>query len=84
MTTNKAAPEALMQELHAKVVESLLEAIKPNAKGEYNAAAISAAIRMLKDNGIEAARGTNKTIERLAERLPTRFDDDGDETHAAQ
>lgn len=84
MTTSKAASEQLMQELHSKVVESLIEAIKPNAEGEYNAAAINAAIRMLKDNGIEVARGTNKAIERLASRLPTTFDDDGDETHAVQ
>lgn len=81
---SKSATEEALQKLHKEVAETLTKAILPNAEGEYNAAAINAAIRFLKDNNIEVARGTNDAMEKLAKRLPTTFDDDEDATRAHQ
>jgi hypothetical protein len=83
---SKAASEESLQILHAKVCEALVEAIKPDpiiADGvvvghKPNAAALNVARQMLKDNGIQAVRAKGSAMDKLANSIPTTFDDDED------
>ena len=91
---SKSASEEALQLLHASLAEKLADAIKPQpivdrngevVGREYNAAALNAAIKFLKDNGIEVARGArNKGLEKLVKSLPTTFDDENDDVRLDQ
>jgi len=86
MSDSKAASEEALQLLHAKLAETLCHAIEPEpivVDGEIvgrklNAAALNVARQMLKDNGIQAARVANSPLDKLANRIPTTFDEDHD------
>lgn len=68
------ASEALLAELHNAVAKDLLSKI---STGEATAQELQAAIKFLKDNGIEASRETNPEMEKLAQTaLPPTFDDE--------
>lgn len=71
---SKAAPSELMELLHNKVAQELLERIQ---RGEATAADISNAIKFLKDNGIEARADRNPALNSLARQFPV-FDQDAD------
>jgi hypothetical protein len=59
--------------LHQEVAEALREKIRD---GSATAADISAAIKFLKDNGIEARVDKNPALKSLAETFPVFSDDD--------
>lgn len=63
----------VLQALHATVAQQLLERIK---SGEATAADFSAAIKFLKDNGIDSVPEANKDIQSLASQMPTFEDED--------
>lgn len=67
--SNKASFE-LLEALHSAVATDLLTKIQD---GTATAAEISAAIKFLKDNGVEAIATNNNNVSRLFEALP--FDD---------
>jgi hypothetical protein len=70
------ATEELLGSLHEAVANSLLTKVQ---SGEATPAEMSAAIRFLKDNNIEAVMGKgDSTLDRLAASLPT-FDEDDHE-----
>jgi carbamate kinase len=72
----KRATEELLGELHEAVASKLLEKVK---SGEATPAEISAAIKFLQNNGIEAVIGKGETsLDKLAAALPT-FDEDDHE-----
>lgn len=62
-----SASEETLGLLHTAVAEDLLNKIK---SGEATPAEISAAIKFLKDNGIEAAPVENSRTTQLANSLP--------------
>lgn len=61
------APKELLENLHRAVAEDLLDKIK---SGEATAAEISAAIKFLKDNGIEAIPSAGSPLGDLVDSLP--------------
>lgn len=61
------APKELLESLHQAVAEDLLGKIK---SGEASAAEISAAIKFLKDNGIEAIPASGSPLGDLVDSLP--------------
>lgn len=61
------APKELLESLHQAVAEDLLGKIK---SGEASAAEISAAIKFLKDNGIEAIPAAGSPLGDLVDSLP--------------
>lgn len=61
------APKELLENLHRAVAEDLLDKIK---SGEATAAEISAAIKFLKDNGIEAIPASGSPLGDLVDSLP--------------
>lgn len=61
------APKELLENLHRAVAEDLLDKIK---SGEATAAEISAAIKFLKDNGIEAIPNAGSPLGDLVDSLP--------------
>lgn len=62
-----AATEELLGRLHDAVASDLLSKIE---SGEATPAEISAAIKFLKDNGIEALPEENDTLKKLSSELP--------------
>lgn len=66
MTTKKASLSEL-EELHAAVARELTERIR---SGNAKPADIAAAIKFLKDNGIEAALADNSPMQQLIDTLP--------------
>jgi hypothetical protein len=62
----------LLGVLHEAVAKELLDRIR---SGEASAADISNAIKMLKDNGIEARPDKNAALQSLASQFPI-FDDE--------
>lgn len=71
------ASEELLGQLHEAVAKDLLRKVK---SGEATAQELSAAIKFLKDNGIEAVREQGDTLDKLAHALPD-FKDDEDYTY---
>lgn len=69
----KASPNE-MNELHAMIASELKARI---AGGEATTADLSAAIKFLKDNGVECDATTNAGVSSLAKEFPT-FDDPDD------
>ena len=69
---SERASEDLLGELHKLVAKDLTRRI---ASGEAGAAEINAAIKFLKDNGIEAKMTEDNHLGKLHNALPT-FDDD--------
>lgn len=67
------ASNDLLENLHNSVAQMLLAKIE---SGEASPAEISAAIKFLKDNGIEATRETSKDLDKLAEQSLPQFDDE--------
>lgn len=68
----KRATEELLGELHEMTATFLLKRVK---SGEASPAEINAAIKFLKDNGVEAVLGKGSPLDNLAASLPS-FDDD--------
>jgi hypothetical protein len=70
----KKAKEAVLNELHALTAKHLIARIK---SGEASAQEINAAIKFLKDNGIEAEKEPGSDMDKLSQvlDLPT-FDDE--------
>jgi hypothetical protein len=66
------APKDIMEALHTSVATGLLERIQ---SGEATAAEFSAAIKFLKDNGIEALPVDGSPLFNLVDSLP--FDSEG-------
>lgn len=63
---SKAADEAILQELHKLVADTL----KTQLKDEPSPQMLAQAIKFLKDNGIEPARDTdNKALRALSEQI---------------
>lgn len=73
----KRANDDLLGTLHEAIAKELLARVK---SGEASPADLSAAIRFLKDNKIEAVVETGDTLDQLYKNLPT-FDDEGDEEY---
>lgn len=69
---NTRASELLLGQLHEAVARDLLNRV---ASGEASAQELSAAIKFLKDNGIEAVINPDSTVGQLAA-LPVFEDDD--------
>lgn len=69
------ASEALLASLHNAVAVNLLAKVNT---GDATAQELSAAIKFLKDNGIEACKGQSDAITKLQQSiLPIFEDDDG-------
>lgn len=66
------ASEDLLGTLHDAVARTLLAKVE---SGEASPAELSAAIKFLKDNGIEANIAEGTTLDKLANALPT-FEDE--------
>lgn len=66
------ASEQILAALHDAVAKDLLTRV---ASGEASAQELSAAIKFLKDNGIEALADEGSPLGKLAASLPT-FDDE--------
>jgi hypothetical protein len=71
----KRAKDDLLGELHEAIAQELLHRVKT---GEATPADLSAAIRFLKDNKIEAVMEQGDTLDQLYKNLPT-FDDEVDD-----
>jgi hypothetical protein len=69
------ATETLLATLHDAVAQELLGRVK---SGEASPAELSAAIKFLKDNGIEAVPSIDNNIGKLMASLPD-FEEDADE-----
>lgn len=65
------ATKELLEALHGVVADELKRRIEA---GEATAADISAAIKFLKDNGIEAIGGKNPNVASLASTMPNLAD----------
>lgn len=61
------APKDMMEALHVAVAQDLLAKIQ---SGEASAAELSAAIKFLKDNGIEALPAEGSPLGNLVDSLP--------------
>lgn len=72
-----SATKDTLGDLHKLVAETLAEKI---ASGTATAAEITAAIKFLKDNGIEARGDLNGSVKSLADKfeLPSFNDEDGE------
>lgn len=68
-----AATEKLLGLLHDAVAQDLITKVQ---SGEATAAELSAAIKFLKDNGIEALPTENSKLDRLSKSLPEFTDDE--------
>lgn len=66
----------LLENLHNAVASDLLAKVQ---SGEATASELSAAIKFLKDNGVEATRDSSKDLDKLADMSLPQFDDDEDE-----
>jgi CRISPR/Cas system CSM-associated protein Csm4 (group 5 of RAMP superfamily) len=73
MAKKSRAPEGLLNELHAAVARDLLAKVK---SGEASAQELNAAIKFLKDNGIEAERTAGSEMDQLSNMVLPEFDDD--------
>jgi hypothetical protein len=72
------ASNDILEMLHNAVAADLLDKVN---SGEATAQELNAAIKFLKDNGIEATRETSKDLDKLADTaLPVFDDDDEDDT----
>jgi ABC-type Zn uptake system ZnuABC Zn-binding protein ZnuA len=69
-----AASEELLGLLHDAVAQDLIRRLQ---SGEATAAEISAAIKFLKDNGIEAVATEDSALKDLSESLPQFTDEEG-------
>lgn len=69
------ATNDLLESLHNAVAKDLLYKVE---SGEATAQELSAAIKFLKDNGIEASRETSKDLDKLADTALPVFDDEDD------
>jgi len=72
---SKKASEDILADLHSAVAKTLLKQVR---EPEPSAVMMNAAIKFLKDNGIEADIAHNPDLGKLAKALPM-FDEDGDE-----
>jgi hypothetical protein len=70
------ASEELLESLHNAVAEDLLDKVK---SGEATAQELSAAIKFLKDNGIEASRASSPNLDKLAQTALPTFEDEDNE-----
>lgn len=70
--------QGLLEELHMEVAKDLLKRVK---SGEATPGEINAALKMLKDNGIEAIPTPENPLGQLAEQLPTFTDEEANELH---
>lgn len=70
---SKRASEDLLGELHLATAQHLLAKIK---SGEASPAEVSAAIKFLKDNNIEAVVQPGDTMDKLYKALPVFKDED--------
>lgn len=70
------ASEELLESLHNAVAEDLLDKVR---SGEATAQELSAAIKFLKDNGIEATRESSPNLGKLAQTALPTFDDEDNE-----
>lgn len=69
-----AAFEELLGELHSAVADDLLQRIRAGGATHQE---LGAAIKFLKDNGIEALPAENNPLQKLADNLPDFSEDDG-------
>lgn len=69
-----AATEELLGLLHNAVADDLLQKVQ---SGEATAQELSAAIKFLKDNGIEAVAPDDSPLAKLADSLPEFKSEDG-------
>jgi hypothetical protein len=76
MAKKSRAPEGLLNELHAAVARDLLAKVR---SGEASAQELNAAIKFLKDNGIEAERTPGGDVDQLSKMILPEFDDDMDD-----
>ena len=67
------ASEDLLASLHNAVAEDLLKKV---TSGEATAQELSAAIKFLKDNGIEAVKEPGEALDKLTQVLPSFEDED--------
>lgn len=70
---SKATTDALAN-LHGILAADLARRIE---NGEASAADLAVARQFLKDNGIDADKGSNEGLNKLTDTLPTFDDDDG-------
>lgn len=68
----------ILEELHIETAKDLLKRIK---SGEATPGEISAALKMLKDNGIEAIPTPENPLGQLADSLPQFTDEEANELH---
>jgi ABC-type Zn uptake system ZnuABC Zn-binding protein ZnuA len=71
----KRASEDALGALHEAVATTLLAKVN---SGEATAADLGAAIKFLKDNGIEAIATASNPLGKLADALPSFVDDDAE------
>ena len=69
---DKQKTEILMDELHNKLAEVLLERVK---KDEVKASDLNVARQFLKDNGIEGVPVEDSTLKNLVDELPFDLDE---------
>lgn len=69
---SKRASEELLGSLHDAIARDLLTRVR---SGEATSAELSAAIKFLKDNGIEALMAENSALQQLAATALPIFDD---------
>lgn len=68
-----AASREILSQLHAALADELLRKVQ---SGGATAAELTAAIKFLKDNGIDAPASPGSPLDRLKDSLPS-FDNDG-------
>ena len=71
--SNNSVMNRLLEALHEETAKQLLARVKT---GEATAAELTAALRMLKDNGIEAVPTAENPLGQLAEELPEFLEQD--------
>lgn len=69
------ASDDILEALHCAVADDLLNKVR---SGEASAQELNAAIKFLKDNGIEATKDSQPKLGHIQSALPT-FDDEEDE-----
>jgi hypothetical protein len=72
---NNASINKILEELHEATAKDLLKRIK---SGEASPAEITAALKMLKDNGIEALPTQENPLGELASSVPEFLDQDAE------
>jgi hypothetical protein len=75
MAKKSRASEDVLNELHAATAKTLLAKVK---SGEATAPELNAAIKFLKDNGIEAERTAGSELDQLSKMVLPEFEDNED------